>query len=54
MLILSTPATDIDGALYRLRPNIPHQVVQTKGHWLQLDHPEIVADAIMTFARRNA
>ena len=49
VFILSTPATDIDGALYRLRSDIPHQVVQTKGHWLQLDHPDVVADAIKLF-----
>ena len=54
MLILSTPATDIDCAKYRLRPNIPHQVVQTKGHWMQLVHPEIVADAIRAFVRKPA
>ena len=54
MVILSTPATDVVGALYRLRPNIPHQVVQTKGHWLQLDHPEIIADVIMAFIRKIA
>lgn len=49
IFILSTPATDTDGALYRLRPEIPFQVVQTKGHWLQLDHPSVVADAVETF-----
>ena len=49
IFILSTPATDNAGALYRLRPDIPHQVVQTEGHWLQLDHPEIVAEAITKF-----
>lgn len=49
ILILSTPATDNVGALYRLRPEIPHKVVQTEGHWLQLDHPEVVAEAIKTF-----
>jgi pimeloyl-ACP methyl ester carboxylesterase len=49
MMILSTPATDTAEALYRLRPLIPHQVVQTNGHWLQLDHPDVVAEAIRAF-----
>lgn len=49
IFILCTPATDIDGALYRLRPSIPYQVIQTKGHWLQLDHPDVVANAIEAF-----
>jgi pimeloyl-ACP methyl ester carboxylesterase/ketosteroid isomerase-like protein len=49
MFILSTPATDNDGALYRLVPGIPHQVVPTKGHWIQLDHPALVQKAIEKF-----
>lgn len=49
MFILSTPATDNAGALYRLVPTIPHEVVPTKGHWIQLDHPDVVQKAIETF-----
>lgn len=49
MFILSTPATDNAGALYRLVPTIPHEVVPTKGHWIQLDHPELVEKAIEKF-----
>jgi pimeloyl-ACP methyl ester carboxylesterase len=47
--ILSTPATDTPAALYRLRPDITHEVVQTDGHWLQLDHTDIVAKAVDNF-----
>ena len=49
MFILSTPATDNAGALYRLVPTIPYEVVPTKGHWIQLDHPDVVQKAIETF-----
>jgi pimeloyl-ACP methyl ester carboxylesterase len=49
MFILSTPATDNAGALYRLVSTIPHEVVSTKGHWIQLDHPDVVQKAIETF-----
>ncbi len=49
MFILSTPATDNAGALYRLVSTIPHEVVPTKGHWIQLDHPDVVQKAIEKF-----
>jgi pimeloyl-ACP methyl ester carboxylesterase len=49
MFILSTPATDNAGALYRLVSTIPHEVVPTKGHWIQLDHPDVVHKAIEKF-----
>jgi pimeloyl-ACP methyl ester carboxylesterase len=49
MFILSTPATDNAGALYRLVPTIHHEVVSTKGHWIQLDHPALVEKAIAKF-----
>ena len=49
MFILSTPATDNAAALYRLVPTIPHEVVRTEGHWLQLDHPDVVQKAIERF-----
>ncbi len=52
IFVLSTPATDTAGALYRLRPDIQHEVVQTEGHWLQLDHPEVVAEAIKKFVAK--
>jgi pimeloyl-ACP methyl ester carboxylesterase len=52
IFILSTPATDNAGALYRLFPDIPHHVVQTEGHWLQLDHPELVEKSIKEFVSK--
>lgn len=52
IFILSTPATHNAVALYRVRPDIPHQVVQTDGHWLQLDHPDVVEKAITEFVAK--
>ncbi len=49
IFILSSEASDNPAALYRLRPDIPHEVVKGTGHWLQLDAPDIVADAIRRF-----
>ncbi len=49
IFIMSTPATDNAGALYRVRADIPYQVLQTEGHWLQLDHPDVVRKAISDF-----
>ena len=49
IFILSTPATDNAGALYRLRPDIPHEVVPADGHWIQMDQPAVVQKAIEKF-----
>ena len=49
IFILSTPATDNAGALYRLRPEIPHEVVPVDGHWIQMDQPTVVQEAIEKF-----
>lgn len=49
MLILATPPNDTPAALYRLRTDIPHQIVSESGHWMQLDQPGIVEHAITTF-----
>ena len=49
IFILSGEASDTAAALYRLRPRIPHAVVKGTGHWLQLDAPDIVVDAIRRF-----
>lgn len=49
MFVISTPATDNAGALYRLVSTIPHDVVPAKGHWIQLDHPDVVQKAIEKF-----
>ncbi|RYZ02532.1 MAG: alpha/beta hydrolase [Myxococcales bacterium] len=48
-LILVTPPNDNENALHRLRPDIPHRVVGGEGHWLQLDEPLLVAQAIRSF-----
>lgn len=49
MLVLATEANDNPAALYRLRTDIPHQVVTDSGHWVMLDKPEVVAEAVNTF-----
>jgi pimeloyl-ACP methyl ester carboxylesterase len=49
IFILAGEASDNPGALYRLRPAIPNEVVKGTGHWLQLDAPDIVATAIRRF-----
>ena len=52
LFILASEASDNGPALYRLRPHIPHEVVRGTGHWLQLDAPDIVAQAIRRFIAR--
>ena len=52
IFILATPATDNAGALYRLRPDIPHEVVPADGHWIQMDQPFVVQRAIEKFISR--
>lgn len=44
--ILGTDINDGPYALYALRPDIPHEVIHGTGHWLQIERPNIVADAI--------
>jgi pimeloyl-ACP methyl ester carboxylesterase len=44
--VLAIPANDNEHALYRLRRGWPHQVVSGAGHWLQLDRPQVVEQAI--------
>lgn len=50
-LILSVAANDNEHALYRLRSDVPHRVVPSAGHWLQLEQPELVQEAIVDFVR---
>ena len=54
IFILSTPTTGDAGALYRLRAGIPHEVVATDGHWIQMDHPAVVEKAIEKFVSKLA
>jgi len=49
MLVLASVPNDTPAALYHLRPDIPHHVVVNAGHWLQLDQPGIVENAITEF-----
>jgi pimeloyl-ACP methyl ester carboxylesterase len=49
IFILAGEASDNQAALYRLRPAIPYEVVKGTGHWLQLDAPDIVSEAIRRF-----
>jgi pimeloyl-ACP methyl ester carboxylesterase len=49
IFILASEASDNPAALYRLRPEIPHEVVKGTGHWLQLDAPDIVANVLRRF-----
>lgn len=49
ILILASTANDTPDALYRLRPDVQHRVIAESGHWLQLDQPDIVEQAIRGF-----
>jgi pimeloyl-ACP methyl ester carboxylesterase len=49
MLVLATPDNDNAGALYRLRTTIPHRIIPNSGHWIQLDQPGVVEQAILDF-----
>ena len=53
MFILSTPATDNPAALYNVRTDILHGVASSRGHWLQLDQPDMVANSIRKFLDSN-
>ncbi|HEY5958144.1 MAG TPA: alpha/beta hydrolase [Polyangiaceae bacterium] len=48
-LVLATPANDNEHALYRLRNDLQHRLVTGAGHWIQLDQPLIVEQAIRDF-----
>lgn len=49
MLILVTAPNDNPAGLHRLRRDVPHRLVPDAGHWLQMDQPRIVGDAIAQF-----
>ena len=49
-LNLVTPPNDNEHALYRLRAGLPHRVVSGAGHWVQLDQPALVTQAVRDFA----
>jgi len=50
LMILASRGNDTPAALYRLRPDIAHRVVENTGHWLHLDRPEAIEAAIRDFA----
>jgi len=50
LMVLASPANDTPAAIYRLRNTIPHRVIPEVGHWIQLDKPGVVADAVLDFA----
>ena len=49
VFVLATEANDNAAALFRLRSGIGHQIVSGSGHWVMLDKPEAVAEAVNTF-----
>jgi pimeloyl-ACP methyl ester carboxylesterase len=49
IFVLATEANDNPAALFRLRSGIGHRTVAGSGHWVMLDKPEAVAEAVNTF-----
>ncbi|MHB9437004.1 MULTISPECIES: alpha/beta fold hydrolase [unclassified Mesorhizobium] len=49
IFVLATEANDNAAALFRLRIGIGHRTVAGSGHWVMLDKPEAVAEAVNTF-----
>lgn len=47
--IVSAQTSDSEHALYRLRPNISHTLVPNVGHWIQLEDPARVKQALRSF-----
>jgi len=52
IFILATPANDNQHALYRLREGVPHEVIASLGHWVQLDEPARVELLIRRFVQQ--
>lgn len=48
-MVLISPANDNLHALHRLHSGLPHRVVGGAGHWIQLDQPALVEQAIRDF-----
>ncbi|MER8657213.1 alpha/beta hydrolase [Mesorhizobium sp. M0847] len=49
IFVLATEANDNAAALFRLRIGIGHRTVAGSGHWVMLNKPEAVAEAVNTF-----
>ena len=48
-LAVVTPNNDYPFSLHRLGGGMPHEVVEDTGHWIQLDRPDVVNDALGRF-----
>ena len=46
---LLSDAGDSPGALYHLQPAMTHEVVHGTGHWIHLDRPDVVGEAVTQF-----
>ncbi len=49
IFVLATEANDNAAALFHLRAGISHRTVADSGHWVMLDKPEAVAEAVNSF-----
>lgn len=49
IFILAGTANDNGHALYDLRPEIPHAVIEEVGHWIQLEKPDLVEQTFRRF-----
>lgn len=49
MFCLVAKSTQSPSSLHLLRPDLPHEVVDDTGHWLQLSQPARVTQAIQNF-----
>lgn len=47
--LLACSHNDDGHALYNLRPDVERQIVPDAGHWLQLEKPQLVLDAVRSF-----
>jgi pimeloyl-ACP methyl ester carboxylesterase len=50
--IVSAATNDNGHALFDLRPDISHTLVPDVGHWIQLEKPDVVEDAVRRFVAR--
>ena len=51
-LAVVTPHNDYPFSLHRLGAGLPHEVVEGTGHWIQLDRPDAVGDALDRFLQQ--
>jgi pimeloyl-ACP methyl ester carboxylesterase len=53
-LSLISAANEIPSALHALGPDLPHRKVDGVGHWIQLDAPEAVNEALDQFLAQHS